>query len=498
MEIHTNKMALETQFADLLDEQKSKIFAHLPSEERQKIRSVCMGWRNVINEIFGIKIRVKNSTNDLVMTSADAIDVELCSMTIPFKENIAFANRVEHLSFSNIVVTYNVICFLRECKNIKTLTFNSNVIDIPMAEQWNPASNELIPLQNLEVLEIHCWTFTDYVMDLLNFLKDKFSYGNLQQITVVSQNPPILPLHLLFSEESEIVEDNHVLLQLVKVNLETIRKFSVGRITMPTIFKFHEYGIFSSEYPLQIKEMVITPYFREEWVSIFNNQNNLEILDVGSVNVNRWDNIMEGIFRNSATLKSFSMRGLSFGQSWDCSVFQNCFCLDSLAIEICHSPKINFNMIPPQLNSLSVWGPLTIAEMIAIAQNLINLTMLKFSNLGRSASMIVNDDEKVDLSIFKTLLQLPLLKTLCFNVCSSVSVEWGPIATWCRANASQGFRFEQHFYQMHGEEIPDGITITTNDNFQREGIRWTSDENDPLQVNSFNNVALAISSMSFP
>jgi len=466
-----------TYFNDIITDQKIKIFQYLSINERHKIRLVCRDWRNIVNEGFGLKIRVRNNTSDLVKTCESAIEVELCSMTIPFPNGgIVFSNRLQVLKFTNIVVTYNVVNFLRECERIKSLSFLNVVIDIPMNDPWSsPEEREILLLGNVESLDIQCFTFTDSIMELLVFLKDRVEFGALKEISVTARNPPVLPLHMLFTEGSQ--EDNHVLLKLVANNLRSIRKFVVGRPTASTVFKFHQYGIFGEDNPIQLSELVINSYFREEWAAFFHNQDHLEVLDVGSVNVNRWVEIHQGIMRSATTLTHFNMFGSTFGNEWDCTVFQNCTLLQSLTLEIRNSPKVNLAHLPIQLSHLDLWGPIILPEILSIL-GLVNLQFIKISNLIISGALDEPEDDKIDLETFKALLQLPDLKTLIFASCTRFSLDWSRITHWCAANSATGLSYEKHYFhnRIHGTSTPDGITVTLSPNFERDSSRWNNEE----------------------
>jgi len=237
-----------------------------------------------------MKVRIKNSTNDLVRTCFWAIDVELASMTIPFEiPSIAFAQTLDSLTFSNILVTYNLTTFLQACCNISQLTFTNIVLDIAVNDPWTPHQTDIIELKNLKTLEIKCWTFIDGVLEVMRFLSSRVSYGSLKEITVNSQNPPNLPLQSLFTEVLEM-ETMHPLLLLVKNNDRSLRKFTIGRQNFPIVLEFHPFGCFhlqdlgvDGEFPFQLSALEIHPYFREEWVPILALQNHMTSLNVGSV-----------------------------------------------------------------------------------------------------------------------------------------------------------------------------------------------------------------------
>jgi len=174
---------------------------------------------------------IKNSTHSLVSSCSAAVEVDLNSMTIPFPDDnlIAFANRINKLSFSNIVVTYNLISFLKACSNnLSHLCFSYIVIDQPFTE-WDslhPQPNNLpISLPALRSLETKSLAFSDAVLELFNFLAEKVAYGALEEITIQAQNPAVIPLQLIFAHV--VNETAHPLLRLIRKNRSSLQKFSM-------------------------------------------------------------------------------------------------------------------------------------------------------------------------------------------------------------------------------------------------------------------------------
>jgi hypothetical protein len=177
---------------------------------------------------------------------------------------------------------------------------------------------------------------------------------------------------------------------------------------------------------------------------------------------------------NSLALESFTIGGLSFGQIWDCSVFQNCLKLRNVAIEISHSNKINLAMLPLQLKSLKVFGPVPRYEIVAVAEVLMGLEEVKFTHLGRIAEFNNAEEDMVTLNVFKALLKLPNLKSLSFVTCSTISIDWDIISLWCASvDGTPGFLFRETYYQTHGEYFRNGISIELSDEFKRDNFDWT-------------------------
>ena len=89
---------------------KAKIFSLLSPLERQQIRPVCTDWKELIDEEFGIKLRVNNGTAEILGVSSEfAVELELNSLTVPVDiTGMIFTNKLHTLRFHNIVVTYNL------------------------------------------------------------------------------------------------------------------------------------------------------------------------------------------------------------------------------------------------------------------------------------------------------------------------------------------------------------------------------------------------------
>lgn len=461
----------------------SKVFAFLSLEERQKTRAVCKRWKKVVDENFGMKIRIKNSTSDLIFSCPFAFDVELLSMTIPFESGISFANTVKNLRFTSIVVTYNLSNFLRNCCGINCLTFTNVVIDQPVGDEWSNKfwREDIVSLPLLEKIEIKCFNFAEGISDITRLLHDRVQFGNLKDICILAQNPPTLAFESIFTETPDL-SNAHCILQLLWKNQGSLQRFQIGRQNYPILMKFLEREHFQEptiplgrlEYvaAIQLEELVVHPYFREEWAPILNTQFNIKLLDIGSVNVSRWEDIRQTIARNASSLENFTIGGLSFGQVWDCSIFENCFALQSLSIMISHSHKINVHKIPQQLQHLHLFGPVSRDEISTIAENLVNLNTLKFSHLGRIAVVGGHEDEHINLGVVKSLMKLPKIMNLSFVVCSSLSIDWDHIAQWCRSIEGNDVELVEHFYQIHGENCRNGITLNISSNFNREAFDW--------------------------
>lgn len=215
--------------------------------------------------------------------------------------------------------------------------------------------------------------------------------------------------------------------------------------------------------------------FREEWSPILRDQKGIRVLNLGSCNVSRWPDIQESVVRNSDALESFTIGGLSFGQIWDCSVFQSCLRLRTLSIEISHSNKINLAMLPLQLKSLHVFGPVPKYEIVGIGDTLIGLESLKFTHLGRIAEFNNAEEDKVTLDMFKNLLQLPNLRALSFVTCSTISIDWDIISLWCASvEGTPGFIYAEKYFQTHGEFFRNGISVELSDEFKRDALDWTT------------------------
>jgi len=152
--------------------------------------------------------------------------------------------------------------------------------------------------------------------------------------------------------------------------------------------------------------------------------------------------------------------------------------LEELSIEISHTHKINFGMLPSNLKSLSVFGPIQRSEIEAIADMLISLKYLKFTHLGRISEFNEAIDDKVTLDVFKRLLRIPSLRLLSFTTCSAISIDWDMISSWCsKVNKEEnGFVFYERFSQLHGEYMRNGITIELTDAFKRDEFEWDSPE----------------------
>ncbi|ODN01125.1 hypothetical protein Ocin01_05555 [Orchesella cincta] len=513
------RSSLDTGIHSLLDEETAKIFAFLNVEERQKIRPVCRRWRKIVDEAFGMKIRIKNSTSELISMCPNAVDVELHSMTIPFESGISFSQTVKILRFTSIVVTYNLANFLRNCSSITTLFFTNVVIDQPIGDEWSQKfwREDTVALPLLEKIEIKCFNFAEGISDITRLLHDRFDFGNLKEICILAQNPPTLPLELLFAETPDLA-NSHCILQLLWKNRASLTHFQIGRQNYPIIMKFLDRDKFRdptvplgrNEYvsAIQLEEFLVHPYFREEWAPLLKTQFNIINLDIGSVNVSRWDDIRQVIIRNSATLQSFTIGGLSFGQVWDCSVFESCHSLTTLSIMISHSHKFNMHKIPQQLLNLHLFGPVSMEEIMSIAENLVNLDTLKFSHLGRIAIVGGPEDERVNIALVKALLKLPKLTLLSFVVCSSLSIDWDRIAQWCRNIEGDDIQLEEHFYQMHGENCRNGLTLKISENFDRGGFDWDREvtiantgeaaDGSQSQVTHRRSVHFNLSTFSFP
>lgn len=213
----------------------AKIFFYLEPEDRQKIRGVNREWRDVVNTVFGMKIRIKNSTSDLVKSCPYAVEVELNSMTQPFDSSgISFAQSVRKLVLSNIVVTYNLVSFLRACENITHLSFTNIILDQPINDPWSDyVINEtnLIPLHSLDTLEIKCFTFVEGVMEILNFLVEKVTFATVKDVIVNVQNPPVIPYQLLLQRNPNPTTVHPLVKLLIKVR-PTLNKFMIGRLGM--------------------------------------------------------------------------------------------------------------------------------------------------------------------------------------------------------------------------------------------------------------------------
>jgi len=160
-----------------------------------------------------MKIRIKNSTSELISMCPNAIDVELHSMTIPFESGISFAQSVKILRFTSIVVTYNLANFLRNCSTITALSFTNVVIDQPIGDEWSQKfwREETVSLPFLEKIEIKCFSFTEGISDITRLLYDKFDFGNLKEICIFAQYPPTLPLELLFAENPDLTNVHCIL-----------------------------------------------------------------------------------------------------------------------------------------------------------------------------------------------------------------------------------------------------------------------------------------------
>lgn len=424
--------------------------------------------------VFGMKIRVKNSTSDLVKVCPHAVEVELNSMTQPFESGIAFAQTVRKLMLTNIVVTYNLVSFLNACANITHLGFTNVILDLPINDPWSQFGKDStnIPLDSLESLEIKCFTFTEGVVEIMNFLHDKVSFKRLKDVIINVQNPPVIPYQVMFQRNINPATTHPLVKLLVKLR-PTLRKFLIGRPNMPTILKF-QYPE-KDEFPPQLEHLEIHPYFREEWSPILREQNGLKIMNLGSCNVSRWNEIQGAVMTNASCLESFTIGGLSFGQIWDCAVFQTCSLLRNLSIEISHSNKVNLAMLPLQLKNLHVFGPVPKYEITAVAETLVGLESLKFTHLGRIAEFNNAEEDKVNLDVFKALLQLPNLKSLMFVTCSTISIDWDMISLWCTSVAgTHGFSFSEKYFQTHGEYFRNGISVELTDEFKRDAFDWSS------------------------
>jgi hypothetical protein len=447
----------------------------------------------VIDSSFGIKLRIKNSTSSLVTSCSDAVEVELNSMTIPFLDGsvIMFSRRIRKLIFSNIVVAYNLVSFLRACSdNLKFLSFGYIVLDQPISDSWESLvyqhKNEPISLPQLTTLEFRSLAFSDAVLEMFNFLADRVTFGALEDVIIQSQNPAVLPLQLIFSR-AVTSTTLHPLLRILRNNIESLRKFAVGRSNVPTLLKFHPRTIRPENNlpvpedewePPQLQHIEIHPYFREEWAPLLRRQNRIEDMRMGSCNVSRWTDIHQAILENRSTLKSFSVGGLSFGQIWDCAVFQNCTVLDNLSIEISHTHKINFSLLPSHLKVLSVFGPVQRSEIEAISDVLLSLTHLNFTHLGRISEFNEARDDQITLDVFKRVLHLPSLTSLSFTACSTISIDWETIAGWCSRvkRDVSGFLFYEKFSQLHGEYIRNGISVEITPAFKREEFNWDAEQ----------------------
>jgi len=133
---------------------------------------------------------------------------------------------------------------------------------------------------------------------------------------------------------------------------------------------------------------------------------------------------------------------------------------------------------------LHVFGPLAKHEIVSIPNRLSNLRSIKFSHLGRIAAFHEAQEEKITLPVFKALLQLPKLNTLAFIVCSTVSMDWGHIVGWCRSVDTPGITYEEHFYQLHGEQFRNGITVRIAEEFPREGFDWDKADTEVISMDS--------------
>lgn len=465
------------------NQETRKIFAYLSLEERQKIRAVCVRWRKLVDEGFGNKIRIKNSTSELIFSCPYAFDVELHSMTIPFESGISFALSVKFLRFTSIVVNYNLANFLRSCSGITSLFFTNVVIDQPVGDEWSQKfwKDDNVSLPHLERIEIKCFNFTEGISDITRLLHDRVNFGSLKEICILAQNPPTLPLDALFAETPDL-SNAHCILQLLWKNQASLVRFQIGRQNYPIIMKFLDRSKFREPtVPLgrldyvastQLEEFIVHPYFREDWAPILRTQFNLKNLDIGSVNVSRWEDIRQAITRNSATLETFTIGGLSFGQIWDCTVFEDCLTMVQLNIMISHSHKVSLHKIPQQLQHLHLFGPVAQEEIMAIAENLVNLDTLKFSHLGRIAILGGPESERITIETVKALMKLPKLTVLSFVVCSSLSIDWDKIAQWCRTIEGNDVVLEEHFYQMHGENCRNGLTLLMSNGFDRGAFDW--------------------------
>lgn len=120
-----------------------------------------------------------------------------------------------------------------------------------------------------------------------------------------------------------------------------------------------------------------------------------------------------------------------------------------------------------------MFGPLPRHEIAAIAENLLGLEHLKFTHLGRIAEFNNFEEDRITLDIFKTLLQIPNLKSLNFSTCSITSLDWDTIGLWCAsADGTPGFSYSEKYFQAHGEYFRNGITVDFNDEFKRDSFDW--------------------------
>lgn len=273
---------------------KTKIFSLLSPLERQNLRPVCADWKDLIDEEFGIKLVVNNSTIEVLLQSGGfAVELELNSLTVPIDSiGVSFARRLHTLRFHNIVVTYNLLPLLKNfADTLQTLSFSHVIADLPDQLQnyvttVSSDQSQLLHLPRLRELELNEWNMSDSVTALIEFLNSAVQYESLANIAILLQNPPMIPLQALFNGD---IRGAPSFIQLVHKNLKTMECFKYGKPNSSLILKFYPYGSISADSPVQLKELICMNQFKMDWISLLPTQKKLVRFHIGDCRVGLWD-----------------------------------------------------------------------------------------------------------------------------------------------------------------------------------------------------------------
>ena len=233
------------------------------------------------------------------------MELELNSLTVPVDSiGVSFARRLHTLRFHNIVVTYNLFPLLKNfADTLQTLSFSHIIADLPeqlqnYATTVGADQSQLLHLPRLRELELNEWNMSDSVMALIEFLNSAVQYECLSSISILMQNPPMIPLQALFTGD---VRGTPAFVQLVHKNLRTIEFFKYGKPNSSLSLKFYPYGSISPDNAVQLKELICMNQFKMDWITLLPTQKKLVRLHIGDCRVGLWDAIRS---KNCAFCKS--------------------------------------------------------------------------------------------------------------------------------------------------------------------------------------------------